>query len=61
MTETSEDQNVTSPDAIVDPFARELRAESITVRIRWFGLAVGYLLVNVGDLINAADRGSEKL
>ncbi|MEZ6122388.1 MAG: ATP-binding protein [Planctomycetaceae bacterium] len=41
---------------VVNPVAREVRAESITVRIRWFGIAVGYFLVNVGDLINAADR-----
>lgn len=47
-------------DAVVDPVGRELRAESITVRIRWFGLAVGYLMVNLGDLINAADRGSSQ-
>lgn len=50
-----------SPDSVVDPVARELRAESITVRIRWFGLAIGYLLVNLGDMINAADRGSSKM
>jgi signal transduction histidine kinase len=42
----------------MDPLARDLRAEFITVRIRWFGLAIGYLLVNMGDLINVADRGS---
>lgn len=47
-------------DAVVDPVGRELRAETITVRIRWFGLAVGYLMVNLGDLINAADRGSSQ-
>ena len=29
-----------------EPFNRELAAESITVRIRWFGLCVGYLIVN---------------
>ena len=27
----------------------ELAAEAIAVKIRWFGLLVGYLLVNVGD------------
>ncbi|MDG1893835.1 MAG: ATP-binding protein [Fuerstiella sp.] len=47
-------------DPAADPLARDLRAEFITVRIRWFGLAVGYLMVNIGDLINAADRGSAK-
>ena len=52
--------DLTSPDAVVDPVARELRAEYITVRIRWFGLAVGYLLVNLGDLVNAADRDSSQ-
>lgn len=31
----------------LDPFRRELQAESITVRIRWFGLCVGYLYVNI--------------
>jgi len=29
-----------------DPLPWELAAESITVRIRWFGLCVGYVLVN---------------
>jgi two-component system, NtrC family, sensor kinase len=29
-----------------DPLRWELAAESITVRIRWFGLCVGYVLVN---------------
>jgi two-component system NtrC family sensor kinase len=47
-------------DPVTDSLARDLRAEFITVRIRWFGLAVGYLLVNIGDLINAADRGSSQ-
>ena len=46
--------------SFVDPAARELRAESITVRIRWFGLAVGYLLVNLGDFVNAVDRVSSQ-
>lgn len=56
-----EELDLKSADAVVDPVTRELRAESITVRIRWFGLAIGYLLVNLGDLVNAADRGSSKL
>lgn len=33
----------------LDPTRRELEAESITVRIRWFGLCVGYLYVNLVD------------
>ena len=48
------------PDSATDPLARDLRAEFITVRIRWFGLAVGYLLVNIGDVINTADRESSQ-
>ncbi len=51
----------------MDPLARDLRAEFITVRIRWFGLAIGYLLVNMGDLAERRgvqidlDKLSEKL
>lgn len=47
-------------DAVVNPVVRELRAESITVRIRWFGVVVGYLLVNAGDLISAAHRDASR-
>ena len=47
-------------DAAVDPVTRELRAESITVRIRWFGLAIGYLTVNLGDFISGANRESSQ-
>lgn len=32
-----------------DPLQWELAAESITVRIRWFGLCLGYVLVNFVD------------
>ncbi|MCA9057329.1 MAG: two-component sensor histidine kinase, partial [Planctomycetaceae bacterium] len=32
---------------VPDSQTRELQAESITVQIRWFGLAVGYLYVNL--------------
>lgn len=32
-----------------DAYAWELPAEEITLRIRWFGLCVGYVLVNFGD------------
>ena len=31
------------------PSGWELAAETIAVKIRWFGLLVGYVLVNVGD------------
>lgn len=37
----------TPPASPRDDFSWQLPAESITVRIRWFGLCVGYLLVNV--------------
>src|SRR6516225_3153859 len=40
--------------AVVSPPAAaprwELAAETIAVKIRWFGLLVGYLLVNLSDL-----------
>ena len=45
-------------DSVVDPVTRELRAESITIRIRWFGLAVGYLLVNFAHLLYSEARTS---
>ena len=32
-----------------EEFSFELSAEAITVRIRWFGLAIGYALVNLLD------------
>ena len=34
------------------PRESDLAAESITVKIRWFGLCVGYLLVNVVDVVD---------
>ena len=37
----------------------ELRAESITLRIRWFGLCIGYLLVNIDGLLNQSDTRSQ--
>ncbi|MCA9085477.1 MAG: two-component sensor histidine kinase [Planctomycetaceae bacterium] len=59
ISSTARKRRITSlSDAVIDPVSRELRAESITVRIRWFGLAIGYLLVNIGDFINATDRHS---
>ena len=38
-------------DFRIDPVTRDLQAESITLRIRWFGLCVGYMIVNVGGLL----------
>jgi signal transduction histidine kinase len=34
----------------LNPSAWELAAEAIVVKIRWFGVFVGYLLVNFGDI-----------
>lgn len=48
-------------DTVADPVTRELRAESITIRIRWFGLAIGYLLVNFSHLLYSQPRGSSRL
>ncbi len=39
--------SVTVSDGLFDPLGRESQAEAITVRIRWFGLCVGYLYVNL--------------
>jgi len=36
----------TTPKLTRDPSGWELASESITVKIRWFGVAVGYLVVN---------------
>jgi signal transduction histidine kinase len=48
------------PDATITPTRSasgwELAAESITVKIRWFGVVVGYLLVNVLDRPAAEHR-----
>ncbi|MGQ0633216.1 MAG: sensor histidine kinase [Planctomycetaceae bacterium] len=41
------DANVSSTAGARESSGWELAAESITVRIRWFGVAAGYLLVNV--------------
>ncbi len=38
---------VENSGGLIDPVGRESQAESITVRIRWFGLCVGYLYVNL--------------
>lgn len=47
-------------DTVANPVAREVKAESITVRIRWFGLAVGYLLVNAAHLVSPVNRTSSQ-
>ena len=43
-----------TPAADSDPTRWELDAEAVAVKIRWFGLAVGYLYANLGS---AADPG----
>lgn len=47
-------------DSLVNPVVRDLRAESITIQIRWFGLAVGYLLVNFANLAYQTPRISSQ-
>ncbi|MGE5192588.1 MAG: sensor histidine kinase [Deltaproteobacteria bacterium] len=46
----------TATTAIREPSGWELAAESITVKIRWFGVVAGYLLVNSFDRPAAHDR-----
>jgi len=38
---------------LFDPVELETEAESITVRIRWFGLGIGYLYVNFGTQVGS--------
>src|SRR5712692_7445151 len=38
-----------TPTPPVNPSRWELAAETIAVKIRWFGLVVGFVLVNVGE------------
>ena len=40
---------MTIPTSLADPSPWELAAEAIAVKIRWFGLLFGYVVVNVGD------------
>ncbi|MCH2212609.1 MAG: ATP-binding protein [Fuerstiella sp.] len=46
-------------DLTITGIATDLRAESITLRIRWFGLCVGYILVNFGGFLNESDSRNE--
>ncbi|MBS0262765.1 MAG: two-component sensor histidine kinase [Planctomycetes bacterium] len=48
--------SVAATPSLRDPSAWELAAESITVKIRWFGVAVGYLVVNFLDRPLAENR-----
>jgi len=51
----SEHRQDTTPENLrIDPLTRELQAESITLRIRWFGLCVGYMIANLGGLLGTA-------
>jgi signal transduction histidine kinase len=51
---TSVSEDPEAVPSVTDPVARELKAESITIRIRWFGVVVGLLIVNAGDLFGAS-------
>src|SRR5215472_16909927 len=48
--------NETVTTATREPSGWELAAESITVKIRWFGVVAGYLLVNSFERPAAYDR-----
>src|SRR5579872_974239 len=48
------DDSETTP--VRDPAGWELAAESITVKIRWFGVVAGYFLVNSFDRPGATHR-----
>ena len=51
-------EDAESTGSIADPVTRELKAESITVIIRWFGVVIGYLIVNFGYLFGASRSNS---
>lgn len=51
-------EDAESTGSIADPVTRELKAESITVIIRWFGVVIGYLIVNFGYLFGASRSDS---
>ena len=59
MSEQTVAAEAQTADSVTNPVARELKAESITVRIRWFGVAVGILVVNAGHLIGGARATSQ--
>jgi signal transduction histidine kinase len=44
---TPTDRPLANREHAVDPFDWDLAAQAITVRIRWFGLCVGYAVVNL--------------
>ena len=46
-------------DLKISGVATELRAESITLQIRWFGLVVGYIIVNVSGLLNESSSRNQ--
>jgi signal transduction histidine kinase len=50
--------SATEPTTLRDSSTWELAAESITVKIRWFGVAVGYLVVNFLDYSSVENRAS---
>ncbi len=56
LTPAPAEADIPSADLGRDHFPWELAAEAITVRIRWFGLCVGYVLVNfIGRKTNPAE------
>ena len=53
--------NLPEVQSAVTPGERELQAESITIRIRWFGVALGYLLVNFDSIVPGAGPTESRL
>ncbi len=44
---------------VFDPLGEDLKAEFITLRIRWLGLAVGFFIVNVGSRLAGSEPRSQ--
>lgn len=57
MTASSEGQMSTSFISPSEDFNWDLAAQAITLRIRWFGICVGYVLVNLIGSGDTANRG----
>ncbi len=52
-------ESETADELRITRVATELRAESITLRVRWFGLCIGYILVNIDGLLNQSETRSQ--
>jgi len=52
QSQRSDSDSVDFKDVKSNRITTGLQAEAITLRIRWFGLAVGYIIANLGGLLN---------